>query len=235
MNEVLPSDNAVDPPRLQFGLRTMLVLPVVLGLGLGLLELLNVFGVIIAFIATVVFQLAPVPDRYALLRRVGVDLSWGIVMPVLCVLYDPMVLRGAGLLGVFTYLVIGPQMLFLLIWMTLGTRYGSLAAFLTGALSVGSFAALIIAITMLPLSVLGFFLAGIGLLGFTPWMTAYVFGRNAAEAYRFAGSHIGPVKTRVLLAIGAAVAVVGPLLLHLACGPVLLQWVRNAGELWRPF
>jgi hypothetical protein len=232
MSDAVHPDVESAPPRVQFGLRTLLALPVVFAVVFPLVKCFNAFGLLAVFAATVALQWIPFERRSSALRRVAVDLAWGIVMPVLCLLYDPMFFREAGWVGILGYLAIGTQMLWLLVWLTVGARACWLAGILAGALSVGVGVAVLVGVLLLPMSVIGTLAAVIGLLGFTPWFTAWIFWRNAADAYRFALQSRRP-RPQTLVPLGAAAAAAVPVLLYFACGEPLAQLVQTAHTLWK--
>ena len=117
--------------------------------------------------------------------QLSFDVVFGIALPILCVAFDPIVFQpsfggsfldgyqAAALLVVF--IGIGAISLWL--------ATGRLAAMLTGVLALCGCFAGVLGILLLPLSVLGTLYAGIGLLGFTPFFTAFAFARNAVRAW----------------------------------------------------
>jgi len=118
------------------------------------------------------------------------DLIFGVVGPVLCFVFDPVVFQG-GLLGrpffpeyqTFVYLFSGIEMVLLCLWLVMGVGSELSNAMLGGALMVGGVFCSAIGILLFPFSVMGLML-GIGLLGFTPFMTALVYLRNGWRALR---------------------------------------------------
>ena len=115
------------------------------------------------------------------------DLLFGILAPFLCVCFDPTVFRSDGLMGngflspfrLYGYLEIAVSAAALAYYV--GTRRAS--PLLAGALWGGFFFALILGVIMLPLTLLGLLLI-IGVFGFTPFLTAFVFFRNACRCWR---------------------------------------------------
>jgi hypothetical protein len=117
--------------------------------------------------------------------QVSFDVVFGITLPIVCLVFDPIVFhssatgvmhddyKAASLLTIF--IGIGAISLWL--------ATGRFSAVLSGILALcGCFAALL-GFVLLPLSILGTLFAGIGLLGFTPFLTAFVFARNAVRAW----------------------------------------------------
>jgi hypothetical protein len=145
------------------------------------------------------------------------DVVFGIVLPLLCLALDPIVFRsgefGNAVLPRWrpaAYLFIASEIGLLVLGWRLRLRAGR-AAFVGGALLVGGILSLGLGVALAPLSLVGIFL-GVGLLGFTPLFTAFVYLRNAARAVRRAG----PFRPRLGLAYaaGVAVAVVPALTVH---------------------
>ena len=110
------------------------------------------------------------------------DVAFGIVAPILCVAFDPGVLRPDGweFLGalqdvrLFVYLVIALGIAALGYFLV--TRKGSWI--LAGALYAAAVFAVFLGVVMLPMSALGLLLV-VGIFGFTPFVSAFVLWRNA--------------------------------------------------------
>lgn len=136
----------------------------------------------------------PTPEELPRVRaplgagRLVTDVMLGVLVPLLCLVFDPIVFRSDGFLGsllgsyvIVGYLAAGLGMVTLLLWLILGRAPGFFAGLLTG----GAVFAACVGVVLLPLSLLTV-LMGVGLLGLTPLFTALVFGRNAREAWRLA-------------------------------------------------
>ncbi len=107
----------------------------------------------------------------ASLVQIVFDVAAGILLPILCLVADPIVFRarsfGSPLLGnyaLLAYFAIGMAFLALALWL-LCHRPASVFAGLLGA---GAFFALLLGVVLLPFSMLGLFAAGLGLLGLSP-------------------------------------------------------------------
>jgi hypothetical protein len=141
------------------------------------------------------------------------DLVFGIVAPVLCFVFDPVVFRGT-LLGrplfakyqVFVYLVSGLEIFVLATWLLFGARLSFGKEYLSGALLAGAVFCFAIGCLLMPFSLMGLML-GIGILGFTPFVTAIVYLRNASRARQnsalVGGSYVAAVLLGCVLALGA--------------------------------
>jgi hypothetical protein len=129
-------------------------------------------------------------------NQVIFDVALGVIMPVLCLILDPVVFRnllsiGQTMLGsirVFGYTSIALGIIALSLWLLLRNHLSWLNAFLAGILFYGAFFALLLGVLILPFSVIGL-LALVGVLGFTPFFTSFAFLRNGVRAYRQATEH----------------------------------------------
>lgn len=151
------------------------------------------------------------------------DLVFGLVLPIISFVADPIVFRAAGFYGevifverqLFAYSGAAIAISTLSLWLWRGSRLSAkLCAALAGVMAAASVAALIVGILLLPFSIY-FLFASISDLSFTaevlglaPIFMGFVCGRNAYRAYRSAGhSDPGlrrwkPMSLGFLLAIG---------------------------------
>jgi hypothetical protein len=121
------------------------------------------------------------------------DGTFGVVAPLLCVIFDPIVFRGGlfgggALLGgwrVCAYLIIFVEVAALLAWLA-GARTAGRARVLGGVMLAGALFSLVVGLVLLPFSLLGILLAGLGLCGFTPFVAAFIYLRNGRRALRHA-------------------------------------------------
>ena len=117
-------------------------------------------------------------------KQLVFDVLFGVVAPILCVLFDPAVFNPNGLMTIgflhnlrlFGYLEIALG-IFALSYCLL-TRKPSML--LTGALYAGVLFSLLLGIAILPISFLGLLIV-IGVFGFTPFVSAFVLWRNASR------------------------------------------------------
>jgi len=161
------------------------------------------------------------------------DTTFGIVLPILCFLFDPFLFKGDFLqscrsrvddipitsqyFAIFAYTLVGLGILTLVIWLVLGRRAGHAAAFFAGVFFTGAETALALGITMLPISLVGLMI-GIGIFGFTPFLTALVYLRNAVRAWGMAFRQTPPKPHLWIF----SVALVATLFIYTA--PALVQW-----------
>jgi hypothetical protein len=130
----------------------------------------------------------------------------GIVVPLVCLIFDPFFFKGGfglqhgglqhggsgGFLGEYAvpaYAFMGVEMTALAI--ALGARPRSRALALL--LWLGALYALVLGIVLVPLSIVGIAAAGLGLLGFAPFFTAVAFFRAGWACYRRTPSNPAPV------------------------------------------
>jgi hypothetical protein len=117
------------------------------------------------------------------------DVLFGMVGPILCFVFDPIVFRG-GMAGgalfpsyqIYVYLFSGLQIVLLGWWLLSGAGYRSLNDGFGGALICGGIFCLGAGLVLLPFSLLGLAF-GVGLFGFTPFLTAFVYLQNGARAF----------------------------------------------------
>jgi hypothetical protein len=118
------------------------------------------------------------------------DLIFGAVGPILCFVFDPIVFHsgfaGAPLFPAYqpiVYLFSGFEIVLLCFWLIMGPGSELWNAMFGAALLCGGLFCLAIGCILLPFSVMGLML-GIGLFGFTPFLTAFVYLRNGSRALR---------------------------------------------------
>lgn len=147
--------------------------------------------------------------QYALnatVPQIVFDIFFGAVLPVVCLLIDPGIFRWSGLpgtsrlthFGLFAYLEISLCIAALIFYVV--TRRAS--PFLAGMLYAGMLFALAVGIMILPLTIVGVFML-IGLFGLTPFLTGFVFQRNARRCWLRSSRKASP--TAILVAVSAAV------------------------------
>lgn len=152
-------------------------------------------------------QFAPQPTA----GQIIFDLGFGIVLPVVCLYFDPIVFQGTlpgplvGSHRVVAIVAIGLAFLSLSAWLLLGRP----AALLAGLLAGGAIFAALLGLVLLPFSIIGLFML-IGVLGFAPFITAFVFWRNAVRAF-YRARQIGTAGRVLSLAVvGLVISCAGP-------------------------
>jgi hypothetical protein len=134
------------------------------------------------------------------------DCVFGVIAPILCFIADPIVFRsgffaapllGAPILGqyqLFAYLTSGIAIAALVTWLSFEGHLGAYGAMFWAVFLVGAAFSTVVGIVIFPVSLLGLMFI-IGLAGFTPFLTAFVYLRNGIKAVRRAGGMRLEVKT----------------------------------------
>jgi hypothetical protein len=120
------------------------------------------------------------------------DWIFGVVLPVACVFFDPIVFKGGlggtaflGTYKPFAYILSFVSIMAMMAWLIWGAKLKWLNAFLAGLFFVGGIVSLGVGIILSPFSIIGMFLL-IGFLGFTPLFSSIVYLRNSLRAYQSA-------------------------------------------------
>jgi hypothetical protein len=148
------------------------------------------------------------------------DVLMGAVAPVLCYLFDPIVFTGRFDTPLFpdyqtfAYVLSAAQIFLLCVWLVLRPENHIGRGMIAGALMGGAIFCVAIGVILAPFSLIGLML-GIGIFGFTPFVTAFVYVRNSIRA-----SRITPMRpsfeTGILSTAGLLFALALPLALSLA-------------------
>ncbi|MBN1588832.1 MAG: hypothetical protein JW888_04900 [Pirellulales bacterium] len=209
----------------QFGIGGLLMVQAGFAIFLTLLMATGIFAVFAIFVLTILLQWGSFRLRNVALRRTVFDLMAGVGMPILCLWYDPLLFHDDNPIRVLAYLLIGFQILALLSWSVYDALTARPSGLFAGMLSVGCVLAAAIGITMLPLSLIGLVFL-IGLLGFTPFLTAYVFGRNARRAMRLSPDDSRRVHN-TLFVLGVVLAIGVPTAVYATARDVLAELLRQ--------
>ena len=209
---------SAEPP-LQFGIRDLLIAQTVCAACLGLLVMVGIFAVVVIFVGTLICFTIPVSRERTRLKRFLVDLMGGIVLPALCAIYCVLPFQKSEPPVSIFLVAITIQMLVLLIWLIVGSRFGRWSALIAGVLFVGAIIFGILETILFFLSLLAVSFFGIGLLGFVPILACYAFLGNTAEAMQRARATQGKWTVRLLFALGVVLAVAIPILMHAVAGP----------------
>ena len=139
------------------------------------------------------------------------DFMFGIILPVLCFIFDPIVFSGRGFVTGIVPLAQYKSLVYLFSALSIVTLGGWLLAYravkaaggiIAGILLSGAACSLLIGILILPLSLIGLMII-IGILGFIPFFTAFVYLRNGIRAMRSAESYVSHPKLVGSLLLGA--------------------------------
>jgi len=137
------------------------------------------------------------------------DVIFGIVMPVVCFILDPGIIKGS----VYTVFVYGLSALAiptLGLCLVLGQKVGAWSGPASGVLLAGGMCCFVIGAILLPLSIIGLTVAVIAILGFTPLVTAFVYIRNAIRSFLQSRTQATRSRSVAALALATAVTVAIP-------------------------
>jgi hypothetical protein len=155
-------------------------------------------------------------------RQVIFDVVFGIVAPILCFAFDPIVFReGFGRPPLFpeyqnyVYLFSGLQITILSLWLLSSAGFQFWNQLVGAGLFLGGVFCLTVGVILLPFSLLGLMLA-IGIFGFTPFLTGIVYLRNGVRALQSPRTDTSPFTGAVTFVLGSLVVVGAPLLLGFA-------------------
>ena len=221
-----PAKSCPEDQPVQFGLRTLLLLPVICATFLVLFRYLSIFALAIGMAATLIYQWIPATPTHWRLKRFIVDFLGGILLPVFCMAYDPFVFVQGGPLAILGWLAVVFQMAIFLVWLLIGPRLGVGGSWFAGAMSVGAGVALLLQLPLLPIALFGLIAFGVGIVGFTPTLTCVVFWRNVKSAWRL-GKLADSRRSRLHFWLGLFLAILVPLAAYWAWGdrlPRVIKW-----------
>jgi len=147
------------------------------------------------------------------------DVIFGILLPLGCLVADRIAFGGPHPLfdgSIFggaapaAYTFILTEVGLLGLWILLRRKVTRSAAFFAGPLLAGWGFSLVLAIGLLPISLLGLVIL-IGILGFSPWLTCFSFYRNWKMARVLCADHVSR-KRRLLLSLAGIVFALTPAL-----------------------
>lgn len=119
-------------------------------------------------------------------RQNAYDVLVGILLPLICLYADPVVFTSHLFPALkyyrwVAYAFIGSEIAVLSLWLTLRDRVGNRALYFSGPLFAGALFALSLHAVMLPITLVGMIMI-IGVLGFSPFLTAIAYLRNGIRA-----------------------------------------------------
>ncbi len=150
-------------------------------------------------------------------QQVVFDVFGGVFLPLACLFFDPIVFQSGPFLGgamlvqvkIAAYTFIAIQIATLLIWLFAGRHSGRFAGLHAGILFAGAVGSALLGIVLLPLSLIGL-MAIIGVLGFSPFLVAWIYLRNGRRALQVASRSTGS-GTRLGGWIAALLVVIAPI------------------------
>lgn len=228
------AEDAYSAQPLRFRLAELFLVITAASALLALFRAMGIFGAVFSFITALAFTNQLYPNwRPKQDQEAMFDFIWGIIMPIVCLVFDPFVFKfdqdlfdtAGGLrlapsissahFSTFSsaaYTFILSQWLCLAFLLVIGRPSPRLAAFLSGFLAIGFLFAGVLGILLLVPSFAGFFAFGIGILGLTPLFTARAYYRRAT--YATALGMLAP-DSGLTKAHGSAVAIALPIIAFL--------------------
>jgi hypothetical protein len=196
-----PEFTAADSEELRFTLREMFLATTLAAIMLALFRTLGIYGAVFSFLSAVIVTLLVIPRLFPKdlpRQRMYFDFVWGMVMPVVCLVFDPLVFKqgdfrddpllwiddqGAAKLQIgkhayYAWPLLAGEIVTLGAVLVYGKKLRPVAPVLAGVLSVGFLVALSLGVLLSPLAAFATLLYGIGLLGFTPMFTCWAFFRR---------------------------------------------------------
>jgi hypothetical protein len=161
------------------------------------------------------------------------DMIFGVHAPVICFIADPIVFKSMLFppalypdFQIFVYLVTLLEVPLLAVWLLYGGKFKSAALLAGGALMAGALFSFLIGVVILPFSLIGL-LYVIGIFGFIPFLTAFVYSRNAVRALQAQPKGLR-FQWAFVLATIAAVYVIGlPAVVSLGTARVATVWTSE--------
>lgn len=147
------------------------------------------------------------------------DVLFGIVGPILCFAFDPIVFRGGFAGGamfpsyqIYVYFFSGLQIVLLGLWLLSGTGFRSLNDTIGSGLICGGVFCALVGLGLLPFSLIGL-MFGIGIFGFTPFLTAIVYLRNGVRALHYRRAELSGLSRALALVAGCLIVLSPPVIL----------------------
>ena len=160
--------------------------------------------------------------------QVVFDLNFGVLLPFICLLLDPLVFRLSNeLIDVpidlpvfqgnqpFAWGFMAIEAAALLAWLGLA-RFRRWRGLFAGLLLPGSLVSAVIGLALLPFSLIGLFACMIGLLGLMPFASGFVFLRNGIRALASMRDPARRLFTILTLILGCVLSLGPPLALEAA-------------------
>lgn len=128
-------------------------------------------------------------------KQLGFDWTVGVIIPLICFYFDPIVFRGnsgfenGALFPGYrlpVYILGFTAIMAMAAWLLWGRRLGSLAGPIGLLFAFSAVISFFLGVVLFPFSVVGLVIA-IGALGFTPFLSAIVYARNAKRAFAVGG------------------------------------------------
>jgi len=158
-------------------------------------------------------------DQNVTLEQICFDFIFGILAPILCIVLDPFVFNNTDQLlesnfylpfaqfRIFAYLAIGTGICILALWLIFRSRLTKARIFFASSFVIGTLVALFLGIYLAPCSFIGLVII-IGILGFIPFIVAFVYWRNGVRAWEENKSAMS-VKAKIIQLATSLILVLG--------------------------
>ncbi|MBN1911195.1 MAG: hypothetical protein JW818_15725 [Pirellulales bacterium] len=140
-NTLLKPEDLPEEPT-QFGLRGLLVLQAAFALFVAMLVATGIWALLPLFFGTILLRWGPLRVKSPGPRRLVFDMLAGVVLPVLCLVYDPGILRGR--LDMYVYVFLAFQIVVLPIWKGFYAFTGRRSPIASGFLATGALLTMVI-------------------------------------------------------------------------------------------
>ncbi|MEK6300810.1 MAG: hypothetical protein AABO41_08825 [Acidobacteriota bacterium] len=145
--------------------------------------------------------------------QVVFDVMFGILMPLVCFYFDPGIIRDGAvrlfsptlLHAVLVYSLSAIAILTLIVWLSFANCIKAAGAIISGIFVSGAVCSFTIGIIILPLTAVGLLFI-IGILGLVPFVTGFVYLRNALRAIRSATPILGRPILASAVSVGLLIA-----------------------------
>lgn len=239
-----PEFAAADSKELRFSLQELFIATTLAATMLAAFRAFGIIGAVLSFLTAVVATVLIIPLRIPKnipRQRQYFDFVWGMVMPIVCLVFDPLLFKqgdfkddpllwmdGAGgakmHIGEHAYYawpLLAGEIATLGAVLVYGKRLRPVAPLLAGALFVGFLVALCLGALLSPLALLTALLYGIGLLGFTPMFTCWTYYRRMRLMWSLTKGERSLERQYALAALGMMIClvlawIVGTVSLHFA-------------------
>jgi hypothetical protein len=196
-----PEFTPEDSDELRFTLKELFLAITVSAAMLALFRSLGIYGAVLSFLAAAIVTLFVIPQMFPRdvpRQRLFFDFVWGMVMPAVCLVFDPVVFKQGDFEGdpllwmddkpagkmeiakhaYYAWPLLAGEIATLGAVLLLGKKLRPIAPLVAGALFIGFMAALCLAVLLSPLAAIATLFLGIGLLGFTPVFTCWTYLRR---------------------------------------------------------
>jgi hypothetical protein len=148
------------------------------------------------------------------------DIAFGVVIPALCLVFDPIIFKGGiwsegGVYQQYQFYAYAVSVFEVVALCAWPLTAGRLAAALAGVMLAGAAFSFLVGLAIVPYSLIGLLFL-IGVLGFVPFLTAFVYLRNAWRAAAGLGRAGPPKVAAAALACGFVFALGAPGVVHVS-------------------